>query len=150
MFYTHLAFSFFVAYLTSKFFGIGQLYFIVLVCLFGILPDIDTYKSKAGKKVPFISFLFKFFFGHRGVFHSLFTPMLLYLFFLFIGHEIIGLAILLGYFSHIILDALTPSGVRLLWPFRFRIKGFIKTNSFLEKILFLFLCIINIYIMVFY
>lgn len=151
MFYTHLAFSFLIGLLATSLLNIKQkILFIFLVCLFGILPDIDSYKSKIGKKIPIISFIINIIFKHRGVFHSIFIPILLFFAFAFLGYYYIGLAILLGYLSHVFLDTLTPSGIRLLWPFGFRIKGFIKTNSFLEKILFLFLCIVDIYIIVFY
>lgn len=150
MFYTHLTFSLLVGLLASVFFGIGQLYFIVLVVLFGLIPDIDTHKSKVGKKIPIISFILKIIFGHRGIFHSVFIPILLFFAFSYLGFYLMGLAVLLGYLSHILLDALTPSGVKLFWPFRFKMKGFIKTNSILEKILFLILCIADVYIIVFY
>lgn len=151
MFYTHLAFSFLIALLITKILTIEQeIFFIVIVCFFGTFPDIDTYKSKIGRKLPVISFFMNLIFRHRRLFHSLFIPILLYLVFLAIGYEFISLAILIGYASHIILDAITKSGIQLLWPFFSRIRGFIRTNSMLEKILFLFLCIVDIYIIVFY
>lgn len=146
MFYTHLVFSLFISLLSARLFGIEQLYFIVIVMLFGIIPDIDTNKSKV--RIPIISFILKMIFKHRGIFHSVFIPLLLFFALSYLGYYIIGLAILLGYLSHILLDALTPSGVKPFWPLRFKIKGFIKTNSIIEKVLFIFLAIISIFMII--
>ena len=146
MFYTHLVFSLFIALLSAKLFGIEQLYFIFIIALFGIIPDIDTHKSKV--KIPILSFILKTIFKHRGIFHSVFIPILLFFVLSYLGYYIIGLAVLLGYLSHIFLDALTPSGIRLFWPLRFKVKGFIKTNSIMEKALFILLSVITIFMII--
>lgn len=143
MFYTHIAFSFLVGLISSRYFGFLHWYFYTLVLIFGVIPDIDYYKSKV--RIPFVSFFITLFLKHRGVFHSIFIPVVAYFAFSLVGYNPIGLAILLGYLSHLFLDALTQSGIKLFWPFSFRIRGFIRTNYILEKIFFLTLLILNVY-----
>ncbi|MEX2054565.1 MAG: metal-dependent hydrolase [Candidatus Andersenbacteria bacterium] len=65
--------------------------------------------------------LFHYFFGHRGVLHSLLAVILILIGGLFINviNGISGawlLAFTLGYTSHLLLDALTPSGIPLWYP----------------------------------
>lgn len=147
MFYTHLLFSLLIGQLSSHYLGVQhQIVFIAVVCLFGILPDIDSHNSKVGKKIPLLSFMLNVFVGHRGVFHSLFIPIILYLIILFLDYPSIALALFIGYTSHLALDACTDSGVQLFWPFKYKIKGFIKTDSIREKILFLVLLTLNVYV----
>lgn len=88
------------------------------------LPDVDTPTSRAGFCVyPLARFLERKF-GHRTLTHSvlgtllfallaaplLFSPTL----------QTLWPALLIGYFSHLLADAATKSGVPLLWPSRDR------------------------------
>ncbi|WP_170853861.1 metal-dependent hydrolase, partial [Mycobacterium tuberculosis] len=104
--------------------GIGEtIFFFLLVLLGSLLPDLDTTKSKLGRKLWPIAFLISLFVKHRTATHSL----------LFVGGVIISsgfaviilkltwfyaLAIGLGTISHITGDWLTSRGVPLLYPFR--------------------------------
>lgn len=85
----------------------------------GLLPDIDHPKSWAGRRLRPISDMVAGVFGHRGITHSLLAVLgcgwLL--------HQGIlptrwAEPLVAGYFSHLLGDLLTPSGLRLLWPFR--------------------------------
>lgn len=71
---------------------------------------------------------------HRTITHWLIWPVLL----LFSGQNypiLIGLAT--GWLLHILADMLTVEGLRPFWPARWRIHGFLHTNSLPEYILML-------------
>lgn len=107
-----------------------------------LLPDIDTWESKVGRASPLLSVPLRIIFGHRGMLHSLLATGLL-----FLTAKILvpnyALYIALGYLSHLVLDALTPQGVKFLWPipYSFRIP-LIPTGSILEGAFFLLLVIL--------
>ena len=146
MYYTHLAFGFLIALLSIEFFDIkNKLIFILVVVMFSIFPDIDEKKSKIGKKYRWASTIINYIFGHRGFFHSIYIPLALYFIFYYINNEV-AIDVLVGYFSHLFMDALTKNGIRPLYPIVNRkINGFIKTNSILEKILFLIIILSILY-----
>ncbi|UNH31969.1 metal-dependent hydrolase [Moellerella wisconsensis] len=112
------------------------------VLLGALLPDIDHPSSIIGRLFRVISVpIFKLC-GHRGFTHSFIAWGLLILF-CYTGipaewvlpNDLLQ-AFLLGYFSHLIADMLTPAGVPLLWPLprRFRLpilRG--KTNKKAER-----------------
>lgn len=76
--------------------------------LIGVLVfnDYRAFIAVIGSLLPDLDF--KFNIGHRGFTHSLH-----FLLFSFILPEL-GMGVL----SHLILDTLTPRGIRFLWPFR--------------------------------
>ena len=139
-FRTHIIFSFLISLLIINCFNIqNKIIFIVILLIASALPDIDSYKSKVGKKIKPLSFLINIFLGHRGIFHSLFLLILILLFIMLINYEITA-AFFIGYLSHLVLDSLTPEGVMFLYPFsKKRIQGFIRTGSLFENILFVLL-----------
>jgi len=139
-FRTHIIFSFLISLLIINSFNIqNKIIFIVILLIASALPDIDSYKSKVGKKIKPLSFLINIFLGHRGIFHSLFLLILILLFIMLINYEIAA-AFFIGYLSHLVLDSLTPEGVMFLYPFsKKRIQGFIRTGSLFENILFVLL-----------
>ncbi|MGG5837444.1 metal-dependent hydrolase, partial [Huaxiibacter chinensis] len=97
----------------------------VLTCL---LPDIDHPKSFLGQRLKWIAKPIARAFGHRGFTHSLLAVFaLLTLFYLKVPDSWIVPAdaiqgMVLGYLSHILADMLTPAGVPLLWPCRWRFR----------------------------
>jgi inner membrane protein len=151
MYYTHLAFGLLFALLGLSIFNIKYpVLFVLVILLFSIFPDIDEKKSKIGKKNKLISGIINFIFGHRGLIHSIYIPLILFIIFYNLNKEI-GSAILLGYFSHLFMDALTKQGINPLYPIiNKRINGFFKTNSFLEKILFLIIFFVDLYLLLNY
>ena len=151
MYYTHLAFGFLVSLIFIDIFDISnKLLFILITIVFSIFPDIDERKSKIGKKYKFASRIINFLFGHRGFFHSIYIPLILYAVFYSTNAEI-SIAILAGYFSHLFMDAITKHGIRPLYPIVNRkINGFIKTNSILEKIIFLIIILLILYSLLLY
>ena len=137
MYNTHLAFGLLLGLLGIIFLKpANPILFIVIVGFASILPDIDHPDSKIGKKVKIIGFLFE----HRGFFHSIGALVLFTVcFYLIFKTSIYSIAFALGYFSHLIMDAITIKGIMPFHPFsKVSIKGFVKTNSFLETVIFVF------------
>ncbi|MEA3329753.1 MAG: metal-dependent hydrolase [Nanoarchaeota archaeon] len=101
-----------------------------------VLPDIDSSNSKIGKKG--ISKILTAFSKHRGIFHSLIFVGIVY-FFLWKYFYVISFGFLIGYCLHLFLDCFTKRGVKLFYPFKFRIKGILKSGGRFESFLFLLL-----------
>jgi len=151
MYYTHLTFGLLVSLLALNFFNIGnKILFILIIIFFSIFPDIDETKSRIGRKYKLISRTINFFFGHRGFLHTIYIPIILFLIFNLINYEL-AIAALLGYLSHLFLDAITKQGIKPLYPLiDKKISGFFKTNSLYEKIIFLTLIFANLYLVLVY
>ena len=140
MYYTHAAFGLLLSLSYIEFFNPeSQVLFVLTVLFFSLFPDIDETRSKIGSKNKVLSKTINFFFGHRGIFHTIWIPALLFLVLILLNVKaIIGIAILIGYISHLFLDAITKQGIKPLYPiYNKRINGFIKTNSLFEKMFFL-------------
>lgn len=99
---------------------------VVLAGFGGLLCDIDCPTSLLGQKVRFLSNVFE----HRSFTHSLLFALICLP---------LNVWLSLGVLTHIILDMMTPSGVRLLFPLRNRLRfplaQFNQTNSLFEIIL---------------
>lgn len=97
----------------------------VLTCL---LPDIDHPKSVVGQRLKWIAVPVARAFGHRGFTHSLLAVFgALALFCLKLPQNAVIppdalQGMVLGYLSHILADMITPAGVPLLWPCRWRFR----------------------------
>jgi inner membrane protein len=132
-FRTHLVVSLLFALLTFPLFDLNKGVFLLIFLVASIVPDIDASGSLIGRHVPFIGWIFR----HRGMFHSAGMAVALSI----ILYAFTGLAIAsvfcLGYLTHLLADMLTPDGVALLFPLRWRVKGFIKTGSVAETMIFL-------------
>ena len=107
----------------------------------GLLPDIDRPKSALGRRIPFISIPLSYLVGHRGVTHSLMAVVVMLIllpiaaFTMDTRIALLVAPVCLGYLSHIAGDAMTPSGVPLLWPKRKRYTlNLFKTTSLLESV----------------
>lgn len=149
MYYTHIAFGLLLSLLYIEIFIVeNKLLFIFIVLLFSLLPDIDETKSKISRKNKLVSKTINFFFGHRGFFHTIWIPALLFLILILFNVKIIiGIAVLIGYLSHLFLDAITRQGIRPLYPiYNKRINGFFKTNSIFEKAFFLVVVVLDFYL----
>ena len=146
MFKTHLAFSILTALLIIILFDIPEkLLFIAVLVFSSSLPDIDSKKSKIGRKFPLFSKIINLIFGHRGFFHSVFPPIIALAMLWYLNLFLLGLAVFIGYLTHLILDATTIEGINFLYPVsKYRIKGLIRTNSFSEFIIFLLISSLNL------
>lgn len=137
MFQTHLVFSLLIGLFLMNYFSQKYL-FLGLLLVGSLLPDIDSPYSKLGKKLKPVSKIIKFIFGHRGFFHSVIPGILIYVIFRYIlNMKLIGIALLIGYLLHLVIDGLTKEGVNYFYPFaKFRMSGFIKTGGVLEWLIF--------------
>jgi membrane-bound metal-dependent hydrolase YbcI (DUF457 family) len=141
---THLAIAFCLIILAMPYFE-NKVTFFLVALFFSIIPDIDTANSRIGRSM-FLR-IFQFFTKHRGLLHSLtFAVFITAVFYMFIPN--LAIPVLFGYSIHLILDTLTIEGTKPFWPFDIRIKGFIKTNSFLEQLSFFAFCFIDVVLIV--
>ena len=147
MFKTHLAIGFFISILMLQFFEIEkQLIFVFFVVLASVIPDIDITTSKVGKKTKPISWILQFLFGHRGIVHSIFMPIFLYMLLTFIGlGKTVAMGVFIGYFIHLFADAMTRQGVMFLAPISIvKISGPIRSNGIFDYLIFIFFIILTI------
>lgn len=131
--YTHVLFNIILLILVLKYNlvklnKIELLIVIFLLPFFSLLPDMD-----------------RKFIKHRTIMHS-FTFYMPLLFIFLISKNSIILILFLFITSHLLLDALNIQGIYPFYPLRFKIKGFIKTSSFLEHIFFSLLLLILFYV----
>jgi len=134
---THLAFGFFSGLVLMSRIFIGNKYIFFIFLLFGaLLPDIDMPNSKISRKIPVIPKILSIFAKHRGIFHSIFLA-LGFAAIVWIFEPVYGIALFAGYFSHLLIDGFTKSGVNLLHPIsQLRIAGPIETGKIWEWVLF--------------
>ncbi len=134
MFITHLAFGFLAALFSLKIFTVeNKLIFILAVVLGAILLDIDYTASKVGSKVRPLSFFLELIFGHRGLMHTVYVPIAIFIVLSLFGYALVGFAFLVGLISHLVIDSLNIKGISFLRPFnKLHIRGFIKTGGILE------------------
>lgn len=143
MFHTHLAFGIFVALFMRGFFVISPYLYYPIVIFGALLPDLDKSNSYMGKKAGVISSFIESVFGHRGLLHGmLFGALLGLLLWLALGRGY-GLALMLGYFSHLLIDGFTKEGVNFLYPIgELRLHGFVKSGDILENLILLGLIVL--------
>lgn len=135
LFYTHILLGIGFFLLFRKFLPGDQIVTFLLVIFGAILPDIDEAKSKISQWSGIIGKSVNFFAKHRGIFHSLIFSLGLFLVIYFLWNFVYAWAILVGYISHLIGDALTPMGVQVFYPFsKFKLRGPVKTGGMGEWI----------------
>ena len=138
LFRTHIVFSLLVYFLLSYILDM-PFWVMGFVLLATVFVDIDIKNSKFGNHWYFrpLQWVTK----HRGVLHSLVFGLVLSL---VIGGVNLwaGFGFFVGYVSHLFLDCFTKSGIRLFWPLKFRIKGFVKSGSWMEDMIFVLLILI--------
>lgn len=97
----------------------------------GLLPDIDHESSKITKKLGPIGYIISRCCSHRGITHTL--ALWVFLFGLIATcFPVLGFycgCLFLGCVSHLVLDAMTPSGVPLLWPMKQNKISFMKIKT---------------------
>jgi len=137
---THLVTVFFVSLLLID--RVSNPYVFVVVALFStFLPDLDSSNSKLGKK--FFSRVLTAFTKHRGIMHSLIFLFGVY-FLLDFYFPFVSFGFLIGYGTHLVGDSFTKRGLKLFYPFKFKIKGFLKTGGRMESFLFLIFVILSL------
>ncbi len=133
MWKTHLNFGILLGLIAIGFLHPAHpLKFMFIVVIAALFPDIDYKNSKTGKNFKLLSIVF----NHRGWFHSSFALILFSLLAYYLKGEVLAWAVFTGYFSHLVLDSLTPQGIMPLAPLHiWKIKGRLKTNSPAEFLL---------------
>ena len=140
LFKTHIVFSLAVYFILSNFIEMPT-FVLGFVLLSTVFVDIDIKNSKFGNHWYFrpLQWITK----HRGFLHSLIFAILSSL---VIGSLNLwaGFGFFVGYISHLFLDCWTKSGIRLFWPFKWKIKGFIKSGGIIEDVVFVLLLLENV------
>ncbi|ERF49581.1 membrane protein [Staphylococcus sp. EGD-HP3] len=96
---------------------------VTLAIISSLLPDICHAQSKIGRRFKFISIIIRLLFGHRTFTHSiLFVSIIAALLYMIQTPNYYLITIICGLLSHVILDMLTPRGVKLLYPIPISIK----------------------------
>lgn len=135
MFLTHLVFGFLCGVIVSKLLGYGSSYLFVLVAVVASsFPDIDVLSSRISRFLSPFSVVAGSLFGHRGFFHSILALAALFLVVFSVFGAFLAVSAAVGYGSHLLLDALTVKGIRPFWPFRFRLRGFVRAGSLSEQL----------------
>lgn len=138
---THLSLALIIAYIASVEVGFS-LIILILAVIGGLLPDIDEKHSKIGKHFKTISFIF----DHRGFFHTVWMGGILSVIILETLGKISAIVFFAAYLSHLLLDAITISGIRPFLPIQLKISGGVKTGGFFEKVIFYSLIMVFILI----
>ncbi|MFH1237898.1 MAG: metal-dependent hydrolase [archaeon] len=142
LFKTHIMFSLMVYFLLSSFLNM-PVWVLLFVLLATAFVDVDIKSSRAGNHwyLRPLQWMTK----HRGILHSLIVGLI---FSLIVGIVSLwgGFGFFVGYISHLFLDCLTKSGVKLFWPFSLKIKGFVRSGGVIEQIIFVLLLLGNIFI----
>lgn len=109
-----------------------------------LVPDICHTKSTIGRKLPIISHIISFIFGHRTFTHSFLFMLAFYILLNVMGvPTVYTVAFVLGVASHIFLDFMTSTGVSIFYPIKERFSSpvTVKTGGIVDNSLMLvFLC----------
>ncbi len=132
---THFTFGILAGILTFPLIGGNKIIFFGLVLLGALLPDIDHTDSKMSKNIPVVPKILQLITKHRGIFHSIFLAVgfsaILYL---TLG-KAFGLALFIGYTSHLIIDGFTKAGTNFLHPItKLHLSGPIETGTIAETV----------------
>ena len=135
LFRTHALFALLIGTAVFQYFSLNKFLFILLVIAGASIPDIDKGTSKINNTLKItkpISFMTR----HRGIFHSIFSAILIPGAVFYYVNQTAGIALFIGYLSHILIDGLNYAGVNLIHPLqKLHISGFIETGSWQEHTL---------------
>ncbi|MCE4950557.1 hypothetical protein BUZ46_09330 [Staphylococcus hominis] len=135
---THVAAGLLVGAMTVDHYHTDLFSTVTVICLAisgSLLPDICHTRSKIGRQFKILSLLVSTIFGHRTFTHSLlFLGMIGFLLILIQTPTYYLVTIIGAMASHVILDMLTPRGVKLLYPIPVAVKFpfTFKTGGFLD------------------
>lgn len=127
---THLIITLFFVLLLLNYFE-NKIVFVCVAFLSTMIPDIDSLNSRYGRHWYFRPL--QLFVKHRGVFHSFSFIVLIFVLFYF-WVPVLAFPFLVGFGSHLIADCFTREGIKPFWPWRKRIRGFIRTGGRLEMV----------------
>ena len=113
-----------------------------------LIPDICHGGSKIGRTFPLISKLINVIFGHRSFTHSLLFLFIVSIFLKsFVTNEAVTEGILVGMVSHLVLDMMTRNGIKLLFPFKIRVRFPLttRTGGTVESLVLAALSVLSVY-----
>jgi len=144
---THLSVTLFLVFLSLPFVPHKVIFF--ASALFAtLLPDLDSKTSKFGREKIFRPL--QLFLKHRGVLHS-FVSLIFFSVLLKIYFPSVLFGFILGYSSHLLMDALTVRGIAPFYPFfKFKFSFIVRTGKNLEKIIYWMTFIFNGFFVVMY
>lgn len=153
---THFVFGILAGVLAIDLFQFNSIFqyivYFLIIHLAVLLPDCDHPESSVNKKIK-VTKIVTFFVSHRGILHSIFPPIFLSVLLYYYANYFIAGAFLMGYFSHLLSDALTVNGIRFLQPiFNFKIAGPIRTGHLSESVVFYLVVagiVVRLYFLVF-
>lgn len=139
---THIAFGLLSGILLYPFIGGNKILFLAVVALAALLPDLDHPDASLNRTLFFTKFISSAF-KHRGILHTLWSPILLGLVITITSAPFYGMAAFIGYCSHLVSDAMTKRGVNFFYPFsQFKVAGFIETGTWMETVTFVVLIVL--------
>lgn len=124
---------------------------IIIGGISALMPDLDHSKSMLGREIPVISIPLQLIFGHRSVLHTIWFCLIISISIFPLWHYLlanninpsalsfippgwaVGVFVLAGSISHIILDSLTKSGVHPILPFPLHLRGPLTTGDPLSE-----------------
>lgn len=142
---THLVFGLLLSALFTSYYSYEQPVLAIGLILFAsLLPDVDEKSSRFGRKVPVISYFTK----HRTFFHSIFFLVVCVILLWMVLDPVYVWAFAAGYVGHLVLDAMTPSGVVPFWPSTLKLRGFVRVGGLLEKVFFVVLVAVFVWLLI--
>ncbi|MDA3836490.1 MAG: metal-dependent hydrolase [Nanoarchaeota archaeon] len=145
LFWTHLIVGLFGVLLYMPYVD-NKILFVIVALFAAIFPDIDSHTSKLGRHG--MSKIITAFAKHRGFFHSLLFGGFVYLLLWNFGFKAAAFAFAFGYVIHLFLDCLTARGIRMFYPFKFRIRGFVRSGKLTELIILLVFLVLDVFLIV--
>jgi len=126
---------YFLPFVTHKFF------FIPVILVASLLPDIDSGSSQLGRKKIFKPIQWTV--SHRGIIHS-YTLCIALSFLLAFFYPFLALPFFLGYSFHLLLDSFTIHGIKPFWPLKFKSTGKIRTGGRVESGIFITFAVLSL------
>lgn len=114
-----------------------------------MLPDIDIPGSFISKHTKPLSNFIHIFIGHREEFHSLVFAFLLSIVVWLISRNYLLTGVcFLFYFLHLLLDSLSPFGIKWFWPLKWKTSGKIKTGKLGDALVFLIFSLASVLLII--
>ena len=123
----------------------GKFFFIAVVLITSLLPDIDNRFSNFSRRGPLR--LLGFLKNHRGIFHS-FTFCIVVSVVLAFYWPFLALPFFLGYAFHLIADSWTAQGIRPFWPWKRILNGHVRDGSVIENSVFIVFLVLDVVVLI--
>ena len=146
MLVTHMAFALLIglALVNNVSLPVASGLFLLAVLIGSVFPDIDSADSLIGRKTRLVSI----FLAHRGAIHSFLSLVFFSIVaYLLVLNLYLAAGFMLGFFSHLVLDSLTPKGISWLWPSKKRIRGVFRTTGIFDLMFLVFFLALDLLIL---